>query len=274
MIAWRLAFVLTMFLVPHGQGLAQETRGVLRAGGSSFVWARYATQSASSLYAVRDLGPVSVVAAMPESPDRLSRGVGWCALHLTRLAEEGGYWWWHTEDDTFDKVDMSILETDAEIYGDALTTLLTGALPLDVAAQTGALVAALERRNGQAQGRFDLSEAVNLAQRLRDMVASYYDGGANPAAPNLRTEQSLIRFLRPLHRVMYSPLDPYHPDPGTNLGTLPGLAPVAILSEESPQSDRYHFAIATLIRERNRVLDAIDQSIQVLVTISSPTGRE
>ncbi len=64
MIAWRLSLILAMFLVPHGHALAQETRGVLRAGGSSFVWARYATQSASSLYAVRDLGPVSVVAAM------------------------------------------------------------------------------------------------------------------------------------------------------------------------------------------------------------------
>ena len=50
--------------------------------------------------------------------------------------------------------------------------------------------------------------------------------------------------------------------------------PVTILSEESPQSDRYHFAIATLIRERNRVMDAIDQSIQVLATIFDPTGGE
>jgi aminopeptidase YwaD len=208
--------------------------------------------------------------------DQAFNGIGLPLMQFnhTRLAEDGGYWWWHTEDDTFEKVDMSILETDAEIYGDALTALLTGTLPLDVAAQTRALVAELERRNGQADERLDLSEAVNLAQRLHDKVATYYNSGFNTATPNLHTEQALIRFLRPLHRIMYSPLDPYHPDPGTNLGMLPGLAPVSILSEESPQSDRYRFAIATLIRERNRVLDAIDQSIQILSTISNPTGRE
>jgi hypothetical protein len=32
--------------------------------------------------------------------------------------------------------------------------------------------------------------------------------------------------------------------------------------------------MATLIRERNRVLDAIDQSIRILAAISDTTGRE
>ncbi len=64
MIAWRLAVIVALHLVPHGCALAQETPGVLHAGGSSFMWARHATQSSSSLYAVSDLGTVSVVAAM------------------------------------------------------------------------------------------------------------------------------------------------------------------------------------------------------------------
>ncbi len=67
MIAWRLSFVLALHLVPHGRALAQETPGVLRAGGSSFMWARHATQSSSSLYAVSNLGTVSVVAAMVQN---------------------------------------------------------------------------------------------------------------------------------------------------------------------------------------------------------------
>lgn len=67
MIAWRLSFVLALHLVLHGRALAQETPGVLRAAGSSFMWARHATQSSSSLYGVSDLGTVSVVAAMVQN---------------------------------------------------------------------------------------------------------------------------------------------------------------------------------------------------------------
>lgn len=67
MIAWRLSFVLALHLVPHGRALAQEAPGVLHAGGSSFMWARHATRSSSSLYAVSDLGRVSVVAAMVQN---------------------------------------------------------------------------------------------------------------------------------------------------------------------------------------------------------------
>ncbi len=67
MIAWRLSFILALHLVPPGCALAQETPGVLRASGSSFMWARHGTQSSSSLYAVSDLGTVSVVAAMVQN---------------------------------------------------------------------------------------------------------------------------------------------------------------------------------------------------------------
>ena len=56
---------------------------------------------------------------------------------------------------------------------------------------------------------------------------------------------------------MYDPVDPFHPDPGFSLGLLPGLAPVTILTEEDPSGDRYLFAETTLVRERNRLVEAL-----------------
>ena len=43
-------------------------------------------------------------------------------------------------------------------------------------------------------------------------------------------------------------------------GPLPGLAPTRILAEEEPGSERYRLAMATLVRERNRLLEAITES--------------
>ena len=70
-----------------------------------------------------------------------------------------------------------------------------------------------------------------------------------------------MRILRPLHRVLYSPSDPFHPDPGLDSSALPGLSPLRTLATSDPGGDAYRFAEVTLVRERNRLLEALDASI-------------
>ena len=59
---------------------------------------------------------------------------------------------------------------------------------------------------------------------------------------------------------MYSPSSPFHPDPGLDSSPLPGFTVLGVLAEEDPASNRYRFAEVTLIRERNRLLEALDQA--------------
>jgi len=59
---------------------------------------------------------------------------------------------------------------------------------------------------------------------------------------------------------MFVPGSDYHPDPGIYGQPLPGLEPARILAEENASSDRYRFAMAQLLRERNRILEAIDEA--------------
>ena len=109
-------------------------------------------------------------------------------------------------------------------------------------------------------GRFDLSEAARRQRTLLGIVEELQGNDAANTGPEI--DLARIRILRPLHRVLYSPVGPFHPDPGRNLGLLPGLAPVAILASEDPSTDRYRFAYATLVRERNRLLEALDLAIE------------
>ncbi len=44
------------------------------------------------------------------------------------------------------------------------------------------------------------------------------------------------------------------------MGLLPGLSPARVLAEADPGSDRYLFAETTLVRERNRLLEALSES--------------
>ena len=147
------------------------------------------------------------------------------------------------------------MKADADLYVDSLSDFLAAPrLPVDPVAEVEALGQAIKDWQTTAGDRFDLQEAVHRqADLLETLRAVPWSKGAGKD-----WDLALIRLLRPLHRVSYVPLSPYHPDSGAISGPLPGLAPISTLAEEDSGTDRYRFAEATLIRERNRLLEALD----------------
>lgn len=194
--------------------------------------------------------------------DQSFNGVGVPLLQFndSRPSELGGYWWWHTPDDTYDKIDFEILRRDAGLYARAIARLTTDpVLPIDLVAEVEALGDAIDRRAEESAGRFDLQQAMarqgELEAAMREVSPMLRGhGGAD-------LDRAMLAVLRPVYRVLYDPIDPFHPDPGFSLGPLPGLAPVTILAEEDPSSARYLFAETTLVRERNRLMEALDESL-------------
>ena len=85
-------------------------------------------------FAARVVEETQGEAISPSRPGRNSdqafNGVGLPLIQFnhTRLAEDGGYWWWHTPDDTYDKIDagMSSRPTRTSMYADALAEMLAG----------------------------------------------------------------------------------------------------------------------------------------------------
>ena len=195
--------------------------------------------------------------------DQAFNGIGLPLLQFnhSRLAEDGGYWWWHTPDDTFDKIDGEVLKTDTDLYADALAEMLAGEqYPVSLSAQVEALAEAIDAREAASAGTLQLEEHLgDRMEDLRDAVARLEELVASGDARPL----DQIAALRPLHRVMYVPLNNYHPDPGITLGPLPGLAPARILAAEGANDDRRGFTAPILARERNRLIEAIDDAIFV-----------
>lgn len=194
--------------------------------------------------------------------DQAFNGVGMPLLQFnhSRSQEDGGYWWWHTPEDTYDKIDLEILRTDAGLYARAIAELTTApTLPVDMTSEIEALGEQIRRRSEESAGRFDLAWATARQRRLLEAVRALEPHLADRAGPDL--DRAVLGVLRPVYRVMYDPVDPFHPDPGFSLGLLPGLAPVTILAEEDSASVRYLFAETTLVRERNRLLEALDEAL-------------
>ena len=238
--------------------------GIGQTGAKRFGGATTSSLAALASRVVHDRTGTDINPSRPgRNSDQSFNGIGLPLLQIshTRLSEDGGYWWWHTPDDTFDKVDFDILKADTDLYVDALSEMLAAAtFPIDLVAEVRALGDVIAQRARAGGGRFDLPEAARRQRTLLGIVEEIQGNDAASTGPEI--DLARIRILRPLHRVLYSPVGPFHPDPGRNLGLLPGLAPVAILASEDPSTDRYRFAYATLVRERNRLLEALDLAIE------------
>lgn len=207
----------------------------------------------------------------PSPPGRNSdqsfNGVGLPLLQLNhaRLAEDGGYWWWHTPDDTRDKVDANVLKVDADLYAAALARLLADpVLPVSLTAPVERLGSLLANRQETAGGHIDLSEALERQGALLELVRGLEEalgaGDVSTTAPAPEVDLALVAILRPIHRVLYTGLGPYHPDPAVSVGSLPGLNAVEMLAANDPSTDRFRFALTTLQRESARILEALDQA--------------
>ena len=206
--------------------------------------------------------------------DQAFNGIGLPQLQFghSRSAEDGGYWWWHTAEDTIDKIDLEVLELDAEMYAVALSRLLADEVPpFDVGAETAAIVERLVELQAIAGMDFDLSRAVDTARVLntrgealatRIEEVALLPWRARRWFRRMEIDRALVRIMRPLHRVMHTRSGAFHPDPALSVGTLPGLAPVSELGPLEVDSPRYGFLLVDLVRERNRLQAALLEAMR------------
>jgi N-acetylated-alpha-linked acidic dipeptidase len=197
--------------------------------------------------------------------DQSFYGVGLPLLQFNHSrSADLGYWWWHTPEDTFDKIDFDVLATDTRLYVAALHRLVAGAQPpLQLSAATAELADLLAQRSRTSERLLELKPAVELAERLHNLAVSL-DDQLQREPPRLdppELARRLVSFLRPLNRVTYQERGPYHQDPALERARLPGLAALGGFAELESRPDLAGFTRAYLIRELNRLLDHLDQAL-------------
>jgi hypothetical protein len=225
----------------------QKSRGrrFSRAGDQSF-WGAGVPSAFMSL------------SGLPKQDTDLSRA-------MERLVGSAGFpWWWHTKDDTIDKIDADVLVLDTKVYlASALRWLNAPVLPLDHGRAARALVAELETLQAIAGTRFDLTPAVDAARTLvdrLDRVAVALAGLAagTPPARLDAVNRGLMRLSRVLVPVGYTSGDRFVHDLALPLPPLAGLQRARELATLDPDTDAFKFARAALVRERNRAVHAFD----------------
>jgi hypothetical protein len=186
----------------------------------------------------------------------------------------GAGWWWHTPADSLDKADAEILAKDAQLYLTISARVVSPAvLPFNfvpAARDFTTLLGELEQAGREVFPLGDLitraGEFGTLAARLEaarselDAAAAGRKPAGKTAARIARLNRGLMALSRLVNPVLYTVQGPYDHDPALQAPMLPGLQAVKTLAGLDPHSDEYGFLRTRLVRERNRIADALQNA--------------
>lgn len=189
---------------------------------------------------------------------------------LVGESRSGGLgWWWHTTQDTIDKIDPALLVRDARIYAVAVTRLLTAKLlPFNAAPEVRELLDHL-RSWQETCPSFDLAPAIQQAERLLSAAESL-DAWGNEHADRATDEQArrfnhtLSAVLRAVISVDYTAAGPFGHDPALTMPPVPALAALDELARLPATSDEARFLRVELVRARNRIVHALLEATERL----------
>jgi hypothetical protein len=191
---------------------------------------------------------------------------------MERLFGTAGFpWWWHTREDTIDKIDPEVLALDTRVYVAAALRLVGGPLlPLDYGRFARAILETVEPL-GQAGSRWDAGPALDAARAMVERAGAFVDTvgalAAGKRADPARVEaanRAMIALSRVLIPLFYTTGDRFHHDLALPVPPLAGLQRARDLSGLDPSSDAFRFAGAALVRERNRVVHALGEAAGVM----------
>jgi hypothetical protein len=166
-------------------------------------------------------------------------------------------WWWHTPEDTLDKLDPAHLVRDAQVYVLAAQRALEDpVLPLDYRAAVAEARAILTGYSEEAQGRFDLAPVFGLLDELSKAVEKLERRirakMLTPGAAEL-ANFCLMALGRELIPINYCRSGLFEHDTTLPVPPFPGLEPMRRLGALPPKSDTAHQLVVGLLRQRNKV---------------------
>jgi hypothetical protein len=175
----------------------------------------------------------------------------------------GGNIAWHTENDTLEIADRTVLMTDMRIY---LLSVLRHAnaayLPVDWRASAAEFVSAIDGYAAAAGSAFDLSPSRAAVAALAGKLDALYAAMAAGRADEGRANLALMRLARVLVPINFTLEARFRHDPAYALPPLPMLAPATKLSVADPVEAGF---IATqLLRGQNRFTAAMREAARIV----------
>lgn len=169
------------------------------------------------------------------------------------------FYWWHTKEDTFDKVDPEIALRDAKVIA-CLAAVFASIrhLPAKMTEFSGIMEARLRQIDKRLSEDFDLSPVWPVMDRL----AVKMEEMQQKIQAHEDTDDVVKRICGELVRLAYTASSPYHQDPAVETGMFPGLSEAIGLSAENTCEDFYLAVQTRFVRQRNRLMDRLEKVLE------------
>jgi hypothetical protein len=198
---------------------------------------------------------------------------------LSGSKDSGGLgWWWHTPEDTIDKIDPEFLTRDTKIYLVVLNRLLNSPLlPMDFKSTAKEIQDQLSLYQEKAGEKFDLSKALERTNQLQNNLEAFYKRieellKEGKEFPYYQINHGLLRLSRILTNINYAEAGRFEQDPAYAQPPLPLLRRINDLANVEKGSDLYHQFITSLVRRHNAVCYALREASEMVneLTASLP----
>ena len=166
----------------------------------------------------------------------------------------GGSWWWHTAEDTLDKIGFDVLEKEAQMwYGIAMHLANDDRLPFDAETVFGQVISELKSVHEDSESEFDFSEIIREMEIFRDTTLSALDHSKTDEQYNqvVRLAAGSINRLRQTYGSRYSQ------DLAYDDGLYPRLCSVKGKRKAETSPKHYLFMKTDFIRQKNRMLEEL-----------------
>jgi hypothetical protein len=220
--------------------------------GEHFIGKRFAKAGDQSFWGT---GVPSLYMGMSEQPvsnDAASKAL----MKIFGGQKAGGFgWWWHTTEDTIDKIDENNLVRDCKVYAativEACTSLL---LPINHREAIQEMLQVIEGYHEIADGRIDLSLTLHRLKVLYQVTNQLYETiHTSLSEDEIKIiNQGLIKLSNRLIPLNYVEGDSFDHDLAEYQPAIPLLAKIADLSNVQVDSDEYYRLKTYLIRKMNK----------------------
>jgi hypothetical protein len=192
----------------------------------------------------------------------------------------GSPWFWHTPDDTIDKIDPAVLHRDTQIF--LLATLRSAVapiLPLRFSATAESIRKTLENYQAAAGDRFDLGAVIERAKKVQTAIeeldrlldqAKQQELGEKVSGLGNRAILAVGRSLVPIN---FSGESPFEQDLAVPIPAVAVLEPVRRLAKMDSNSDEFRFLVTELIRNRNKVAFYLREALTAAQEAASAVRR-
>jgi len=230
--------------------------------GQNYLGSRYGKYADQSFWGT---GVPSLFMGMSEQPlsdDPMSQKV----FKIFGGKEAGGFgWWWHTVEDTIDKIDPVNLKRDCEIYALSIFKVLTEPiLPINQHAAVQELKNIVVNYQKVAGNKINLEITLKRLTSIEKLLSEFQ---VDRLQKNLSIDvcknvnKSIIAISRSLVPINYVRCDVFEHDPAVEMQPIPALASIYKISELEKDTHEFYLLRTSINRQINKVNYLLKQAL-------------